>query len=58
MPDYELTTRAREDLREVARYTLTKWGIKQARRYRQRSRIVFRQLEKRDRWAHIHWAKI
>jgi plasmid stabilization system protein ParE len=33
MANYQLTTLAREDLRAVARYTLTKWGIEQAKRY-------------------------
>jgi toxin ParE1/3/4 len=33
MPNYQLTTLAREDLRAVARYTVSTWGIAQARRY-------------------------
>jgi len=30
MPQYELTAPAKEDLKEIARYTLTKWGKKQS----------------------------
>ena len=33
MATYQLTALAREDLREVARYTVKTWGTKQARRY-------------------------
>ena len=33
MANYQLTTLAREDLRAVARYTVLRWGIAQARRY-------------------------
>jgi len=29
MPPYELTASAQEDLKEIARYTLTTWGRKQ-----------------------------
>ena len=33
MADYELTSLAEEDLKEIARYTLNKWGLEQTRRY-------------------------
>lgn len=33
MPDYDLSLEAEEDLRKIARYTLSKWGVEQTRRY-------------------------
>ncbi len=33
MPDYKLTTHAEQDLRDIARYTMNKWGMTQAERY-------------------------
>ncbi len=30
---YELTEPAQEDIKDIARYTLTKWGEKQSLRY-------------------------
>ena len=33
MPDYKLTTHAEQDLRDIARYTIDKWGMTQAERY-------------------------
>lgn len=33
MPDYKLTTHAEQDLRDIARYTIDKWGMAQAERY-------------------------
>ena len=33
MSGYELTESAAGDLREIARYTVSTWGIEQARRY-------------------------
>jgi len=33
MPGYELTILAEEDMRDIARYTIDKWGIAQAERY-------------------------
>jgi len=33
MTDYELSIAAQDDLKEIARYTVNKWGLKQAKRY-------------------------
>ena len=33
MPDYELSIAAQDDLNGIARYTVHKWGLKQAKRY-------------------------
>lgn len=33
MPDYKLTMHAEQDLRDIARYTIDKWGMAQAERY-------------------------
>lgn len=33
MPDYELAQAVEEDLRDIARYTISRWGHKQAARY-------------------------
>ena len=35
MPKYELSSLARRDLREIARYTLLTWGLNQALHYDQ-----------------------
>lgn len=33
MPDYKVNTHAEQDLRDIARYTIDKWGMAQAERY-------------------------
>ena len=33
MSGYKLTTHAEQDLRDIARYTINKWGMAQAKRY-------------------------
>ena len=33
MPDYELSIAAQDDLKEIARYTVNRWGLKQAEHY-------------------------
>lgn len=33
MANYELTQAAEEDLKDIALYTVSKWGVKQATRY-------------------------
>jgi len=33
MPPYHLTLQAEEDIKNIARYTLNKWGKKQSMRY-------------------------
>ncbi len=33
MPAYELSIAAQDDLKSIARYTVEKWGLKQAKRY-------------------------
>jgi plasmid stabilization system protein ParE len=33
MPDYELTTLAEGDMRDIDRYTIDMWGVEQAERY-------------------------
>ncbi len=33
MPEYELSFAAQDDLKDIARYTVAKWGLKQAKRY-------------------------
>ncbi|SER63341.1 Plasmid stabilization system protein ParE [Nitrosomonas sp. Nm51] len=33
MPDYKITAHAEQDLRDIARYTIDKWGMAQAERY-------------------------
>jgi plasmid stabilization system protein ParE len=33
MPEYELTALAEKDLKSIARYTIDKWGLQQAKRY-------------------------
>jgi len=33
MPDYELSIAAQDDLKDIARYTVDRWGLKQAKRY-------------------------
>jgi toxin ParE1/3/4 len=44
MPTYQLTTLAREDLRAVALYTLSQWGIDQARQYQTSLENCFRAI--------------
>jgi toxin ParE1/3/4 len=41
---YELTASAREDLRAIARYTVSQWGIPQARRYQTSMEAFFQKL--------------
>ncbi|MGB0911517.1 MAG: type II toxin-antitoxin system RelE/ParE family toxin [Nitrospirales bacterium] len=33
MPEYELSIAAQDDLNSIARYTVNKWGLNQAKRY-------------------------
>ena len=42
MVPYELTPAAEADLREVARYTLRQWGVRQQRRYARQLEACFR----------------
>ena len=42
MPRYDFTQRALADLRDIARYTGSTWGHKQAQLYREDSSSVFR----------------
>lgn len=44
MPRCELTARASEDLREIARYTRREWGLHQARRYREELQLALQKL--------------
>ena len=40
-PNYTLSKDAEQDLREIARYTLEKWGAKQLAKYQQDLQIQF-----------------
>jgi toxin ParE1/3/4 len=42
MLPYELTPAAEADLREIARYTLRQWGVRQQRRYARQLETCFR----------------
>ena len=42
MVPYELTPAAEADLREIARYTLRQWGVRQQRRYARQLEACFR----------------
>ncbi len=44
MRQYELTPSAQEDLKEIARYTLTKWGKKQSLHYAELLDAGFRKI--------------
>jgi toxin ParE1/3/4 len=44
MKNYELSTDAEEDLREVARYTLNKWGKEILQEYREGLKNLFEQI--------------
>ena len=44
MVPYELTPDAERDLREIARYTLRQWGVRQQRRYASVLEAGFRAL--------------
>ncbi|MEE9355050.1 MAG: type II toxin-antitoxin system RelE/ParE family toxin [Methylococcaceae bacterium] len=44
MRQYELTPSAQEDLKEIARYTLTKWGEKQSLHYAELLDAGFRKI--------------
>ncbi len=41
---YDFTQRALADLREIARYTRTTWGVKQARLYREELELSIQKL--------------
>ena len=48
MPDnYQLTELAREDLRAIARYTVSQWGIGQVQRYQSEVETCFREIADR-----------
>jgi len=47
MVPYELTPDAERDLREIARYTLRQWGVRQQRRYASALEAGFRAIAKR-----------
>lgn len=44
MPRCEFTANAREDLREIGRYTKREWGLQQARRYREELELALKKL--------------
>ena len=44
MSEYELTTFAEDDLKNIARYTIDTWGLKQAKRYEALLVKGFRQI--------------
>jgi hypothetical protein len=44
---YELTPDAERDLREIARYTLRQWGVRQRRRYASALEAGFRAIAQR-----------
>ena len=44
MANYQLSSLARGDLREIAHYGLSQWGIAQARRYQQTLENCFRAI--------------
>jgi plasmid stabilization system protein ParE len=47
MLPYELTPDAERDLREIARYTLRQWGVRQQRRYASLLEAGFRAIAQR-----------
>ena len=47
MQPYELTLSAHEDLKEIVRYTLTKWGKKQSLHYAGLLEKPFRKIAER-----------
>jgi toxin ParE1/3/4 len=47
MVPYELTPDAERDLREIARYTLRQWGVRQQRRYASALEARFRAIAQR-----------
>lgn len=51
MLPYELTPSAQEDLREIARYTLTKWGKKQSLHYAELLETRFREIAARSAYS-------
>ena len=51
MPPYELTSLAEEDLKEIARYTLTKWGKKKPLHYAGLLEKRFREIVDRTAYA-------
>jgi len=44
MPDYRLSTRAAADIAQIADYTIERFGIEQARKYRDALEICFTTL--------------
>jgi toxin ParE1/3/4 len=44
MPPYDLTPAAAADLREIARYTLRRWGARQQQRYARQLAACFRRI--------------
>lgn len=49
MKSYELSTDAEEDLREVARYTLNKWGEEMLHKYRDGLKNIFEEIGNQSR---------
>lgn len=48
MPSYVFTEEAEQDLREIARYTLNKWGVKQLEAYRKALNKSFKAIGKNE----------
>ena len=46
MPEYELSIAAQDNLKGIARYTVDKWGLKQAKRYEALRVKGFRSISK------------
>jgi toxin ParE1/3/4 len=44
MPPYDLTPAAEADLREIARYTLRRWGARQQQRYAHQLAACFQRI--------------
>ena len=52
MKGYELTKDAEKDLREIARYTLNKWGKKMLQEYRNGLKKTFNTIAKNEARKH------
>ena len=44
MPGFEFSPRAAEDVKDIVRYTKGRWGLEQARRYRQELELGLQKL--------------